>query len=168
MVSAGLAAAGLACFLPQFHELWLIWTNDPLRSVGLLAVPASLAFLVAAWVNDGWAWQGSWWGLLPIGLCLLGARVESQGTVGIFFSGGVPVRFFPLGFLLFGYASGAVLLLGGARAWRASAFGLALLLLVNPVPEFFTRLVDIPCSSWLPGPRGRLHRFFTSLSPANR
>ena len=37
-----------------------------------------------------------------------------------------------------------VLLFGGTRLWRAAFFPLALMLLVNPVPHVFTRLVDQP------------------------
>jgi exosortase J len=48
------------------------------------------------------------------------------------------------GLLLCAYASGAVILFGGLRAWRRARFGLLLLLLVNPVPGIFTSFVDLP------------------------
>jgi exosortase J len=43
-----------------------------------------------------------------------------------------------------GYAAGAVLLLGGPRLFRAALFPILLLWFVNPVPNAFSRLVDLP------------------------
>ncbi len=157
--AAALVTAGAACFAHQFRDLWLTWTSDPLRSVGLLTIPASLGFVVAAWARSGWSWEGTWWGLPLIGLCLIGARAENQGFVGLLLSGGAAIPFAPIGILLFGYFSGTVLLLGGTKLWRAGAFGLALLLFVNPVPQFLTGLLDVP----LQFAAARTARAFASL-----
>jgi exosortase J len=47
------------------------------------------------------------------------------------------------GLLLWTYVSGAVLLFGGAKAWRSAIFPLALLLFVNPLPQFFPAVLDL-------------------------
>jgi exosortase J len=46
--------------------------------------------------------------------------------------------------MLFAYGSGVVLLLGGTCLYRAALFPILLLLLVNPVPHVFSRVVDLP------------------------
>jgi hypothetical protein len=44
LIAGGIVAvAGLGLFWWQFVQLWLIWTSDSLRSIGMLVIPVSLA-----------------------------------------------------------------------------------------------------------------------------
>jgi len=56
---------------------------------------------------------------------------------------GAMISALPIGLLLWLDASGFVFLFGGVRAWKSASFGLALLLLVNPVPGSVNNLFDL-------------------------
>lgn len=145
-IAAGVSIAGLWCFSFQLRELWHLWTTDGLRSIGILIPPTSLILSLRAW--RGYRWQGgSWWGLVLVTACATVATILS-GSDGMpafgYASAFGLISLLPTGLLLWGYVSGVVILFGGGGAWRRAAFPLALLLFVNPVPGFFTSLVDLP------------------------
>jgi exosortase J len=137
---------GLACMPRLLESLWYTWTNDPIRSIGLLAIPVSL--ILTARALQGFRWQpdgGTWWGLVLIAAALIAAQFwGSWGGVILRVYPGQIISFVPKGVPIWAYASGAVLLFGGTDAWLPTKFPLALLLLVNPVPEFFLSVVDLP------------------------
>jgi exosortase J len=108
----------------------------------MLMAPTSLILSMRAWRGHRWQ-AGGWWGLALVGVCAVVAEVVQFGTFGYRSAVGA-IYFLPIGLLLWGYASGVVILFGGADAWRKVAFPLALLLFVNPVPSFFTNVVDLP------------------------
>lgn len=138
------AIAGVGLFWWQFARLWQLWTTDPLRSVGMLVIPVSVILAARALRSEDFANGGSWWGLLPVVLAFVAASLQAGGRfvfrLGYF--GGPNLVSTGIVFCL--YASGVVLLLGGRRACRKAAFPLFLLLFVNPVPGFFSNLVDLP------------------------
>lgn len=145
-IGVGAGIVGLWCFSLQLHNLWHIWTTDGLRSIGILIFPTSLILSLRAW--RGYRWEGgSWWGLVLAVACAAAAmRIPVSGggfRFGYSIGSGI-INFLPTGLWLWGYVSGVVIVLGGVRAWRRAAFPLALLLFVNPVPVFFTSLVDLP------------------------
>jgi len=133
---------GLYGFAPELNTLWNVWSGDPLRSAGILAPPLALSLSIRAWRGQRFE-EGSWWGLLLIIAALAAARMGESLRLGFVFLPGAMISALPIGLLLWVYASGFVLLLGGVRAWKSASFGLALLLLVNPVPGSANNLFDL-------------------------
>ncbi len=136
--------AGLSAPL---QALWHIWTQDALRSIGMLLPPLALVLAFRAW--RGFVWpvrMGTWWGMLPVVLAFVLAVAELPHFVLPALSG---VQFVhqnpsPPGLLLFLYLSGAVLLFGGVTAWQRVRFALLLVLLSNPFPRVLQTLLDQP------------------------
>lgn len=142
-----LALAGLYVFSSHIADLWLRWNNDALRSIGMLMPPATVWLALRAWNLKDWCNGGSWWGLPPLLLALLlGSLVSAAPLTFAFFYGPhfASINLIPDGVLIWLYANGVVLLLGGVRPWRKAWFALALLLFLNPVPHSFNLLVDLP------------------------
>jgi exosortase J len=144
LVAAGvLAVAGLGLLWRQFAALWSMWTTDNLRSIGVLVIPTSVVLSVRALRRQDFA-AGSWWGVALVALALAVANLQYYGSPSLIWGLWGCLNLLPVGLVLYLYAGGAVVLLGGLRAWRKAGFGLFLLLFVNPVPIFFTSLVDLP------------------------
>jgi exosortase J len=123
--------------------LWRIWTADALRSIGMYFPIVSVVLILRIWRGLDWETRGSWWGLLPLYYAVIMAREGGNALQAVAFTPRIAVTLLPLGLTVFAYASGVVLLLGGARVWCAALFPIALLLFVNPVPKAF-ELVDLP------------------------
>jgi exosortase J len=142
---AVVSAAGMWWAMNQrFRILWMLWTTDPLRSIGILLPPASLLLCLRAWRGREWRTaDGSWWGLALVALSLLTTWLLPRVQIGMIVpSGGTIIVFF--GLLIWMFVSGVVVLFGGVAAWRLAAFPLALLLFVNPVPIWFVDAIDLP------------------------
>jgi exosortase J len=124
----------------QLGVLWMEWTTDPLRSIGILVPPTSLLLCLRAWRGRRWRTaDGSWWGLGLVALSFLITRVQ----IAMLLPSGGMIAVFP-GLLIWMFVSGVVVLFGGIAAWRLAALPLALLLFVNPVPNFFANAIDLP------------------------
>jgi exosortase J len=138
-----LSGVGWWCMADRFRALWEIWSSDGLRSVGALFPIGAVWLSFRAWRGQNWRNNGTWWGLLLIGAVILAANLASNSRAGL----SLPIAGFismpSTGLLLWTYVSGAVLLFGGAKAWRSAIFPLALLLFVNPLPQFFPALIDL-------------------------
>jgi len=131
---------------PQLSKLWEIWMTDPLRSIGILILPTSIALLIYAWRQSGWELRGSWWGLLPVVLAY--APIISARRLEFFWiHGDFKLNFIPSVFPICLYTGGIILLFAGPRVLRRAWFPLALLLLLQPVPEVFVRFLDLPMQS---------------------
>lgn len=136
-----LGFAGL--LLTAASLLWQIWTGDALRSIGVYFPIVSAVLTLRVWRRLDWETRGTWWGLLPLYYATVMAREGGSAFQVVAFTQQIGFTLLPLGLTVFAYASGIVLLLGGARVWRAALFPLVLLLFVNPVPKIF-QLVDLP------------------------
>jgi exosortase J len=138
------AAFGL---MPLFISLWDTWTTDPLRSIGMLIVPAAVLLILREWRLSGWEVRGTWWGLVPLLLAYLDVLrphfllVISQSAV----SG---VNVLPQTLPLYLLGCGVILLFAGPGVWQRAWFPLALLLLAQPVPGAFVRFLDYPLQSF--------------------
>ena len=139
-VLAGLGAIGLSA---ATLRLWDDWTDDPLRSIGMLLVPAGVLLTLRVWRQSGWELRGTWWGLLPaiLGLCMSGLR---HTFAGIMLVGPLHFNLFAPKFSLYLFASGFMLLFAGTRVWLRAWFPLALLLCAQPVPNFALVHGDLP------------------------
>jgi exosortase J len=129
----------------RLRVLWLDWTLDPLRSIGILLPPASLCLSIRVWWGRDWrVTDGSWWGLALVAIFLLITWLAKRFQIAIVPPVGGEIPLFQTGLLLWIFVSGVTVLFGGLEAWRLAAFPLALLLFVNPVPSFFSNAIDMP------------------------
>jgi len=143
---AAVTAAGALGIAPSLLSLWDVWANDPLRSIGMLIVPAAIVLLLRAWQQCGWELRGRWWGLVAIVLAYAmsnSSRMVSWNLV----AGPMHFNLFAPKLALYGFASGVVLLFAGKRVWLHAWFPLALLLCAQPVPAIGARLLDLPLQS---------------------
>jgi exosortase J len=140
---AALAALGTLGLSPDLLKLWEMWTDDPLKSVGMLIVPAGILLTLRVWRQTGWELRGTWWGLLPaiLALCMRSFSHLLGWTVTL---GWRPLNLFAPRIALYLFASGVVLLFAGTRVWRRAWFPLALLLCAQPVPDFAVVYGDLP------------------------
>jgi exosortase J len=139
-----LAVLGTATIAPSMLVLWTMWTNDALKSVGMVIPAVSLALILRAWKSIGWERQGSWWGLALILTAAAGAWIEGRANLVFVFSPETSRIFPPASLVILLYGAGVVLLIGGTKLLRAALFPVLLLWLVNPVPRAFSLWVDLP------------------------
>jgi exosortase J len=143
---AALTAVGCLGISPQIRHLWTAWTTDPLRSIGILIPPVSIALTLRVWRQAHWKMDGSWWGLLPIGIAYLLGFAYGKSVLMIAV-GEQTFSVVPVSLALYLYASGIVLLFAGQRVWRNAWFPLGLLLLSRVVPGSLNTLIDVPLQS---------------------
>jgi exosortase J len=142
-IIAFLAALGCLGLQHEISTLWVIWTTDPLRSIGMLIPLASIVLTLRVWRQTGWEMRGTWWGLMVIGLSFfLSILRQKMMLSGLF--GNMSVSFIPIVLPVYLYGSGIVLLFAGTRVWRRAWFPLGLLLLSQPVPNLVNPLIDLP------------------------
>src|SRR5271166_2672782 len=115
-----LSFAGL--LLTASSLLWRIWTNDALRSIGIYFPIVSIILTLRVWRKLHWETRGTWWGLLPLYYAVIMAREGGNALQMVVFGKSMGFTLLPLGLTIFAYGSGIVLLLGGARVWRATLF----------------------------------------------
>ena len=138
-----LAAVGSLGIYHDFLDLWGVWTTDPLRSIGLLIPPASIALTLGVWRQDRWELHGTWWGIPVVALAYSMSWLRLNAML-LAHAGTVMISFIPVSLPLYLYGSGVVLLFAGTRVWRRAWFPLGLLLLSQPVPILSNGLIDIP------------------------
>lgn len=142
-----LVLLGLGGLAQQLADLWALWTNDALRSFGMLLPLAAICLGAMQFKSGNWNDQGSWWGFAAMAAAVTLAINSATHTPYLnFLFGGhmLPLHLLPVGALLWLYFAGAVVLFGGHPALRRQRFPLILLLFVNPVPHAFTTLADLP------------------------
>jgi exosortase J len=138
-----LAGVGSLGIYHDLLSLWDTWTTDPLRSIGLLIPPASIALTLRVWRQRRWELHGSWWGILVIALAYIMSWLRLN-TMLLAHAGAVAVSVVPVSLPLYLYGSGVVLIFAGIRVWRKAWFPLGLLLFSQPVPILSAGLIDIP------------------------
>jgi len=136
--------AGAVSIFPTLDYLWAMWAYDPVKSLGMFIPVVSVVLLVAAWRRTGWTLDGSWWGLAIVAMTVAAVHLRSQAVLLLVLTPSVSVYLPPHGIVLFAYASGVVLLVGGRKLYGAALFPLLLLLCVDPVPHIFNVFVDLP------------------------
>ncbi len=139
----GLVALGALGLSPVLMNLWAIWTNDPLRSIGMLIVPAGIILTLREWKLRDWELKGTWWGLVPIALAFFFAESRLR-FAWILVLGQVKLNLFSPSLSLYLFGSGVVLLFAGQRLWRQAWLPLGLLLLAQPLPTFGNQYLDLP------------------------
>ncbi len=158
-------AAGFFGISPELTKLWEIWTADPLRSIGMVILPTSILLILRVWLKSGWELRGTWWGLLFVALDFI-PGMFSERPVFFWSAGSVKISFLPYAFPIYLYVCGIVLLFAGLRVWLRAWFPLALLLVVQPVPQVLVHFLDLP----MQGLSAHIARSFAALlglSPTN-
>jgi len=135
------ALGGLA-LAPVLLGLWDVWVNVPLRSIGMLIVPAAVILALRVWRQRAWELNGTWWGLLPIALALVWSDLHSKFALALV-DGTLKFDLFAPKLSLYFFASGLVLLFAGVRVWRQAWFPLLLLLCAQAVPNVADHYLDI-------------------------
>lgn len=139
-----LSVAGVLSILPTGLFLWSLWTTDPLKSIGGFVPAISLLLILRAWRALGWEMRGSWWGLAILAVTVTAVHLREHTVLELILSPSWSLFLPPHSLVAFAYVSGAVLLFGGTRLYRAAAFPVCLMWLVNPVPHVFNRFIDLP------------------------
>jgi exosortase J len=137
------ALVGCFGFFRELALLWGVWTDDPLRSIGIFIPPVSIVLTLRAWKQNGWERRGSWWGLALIGLAFA-TSILRQHALAVGNIGSMSVPLTPKTVPLFFYWAGMIVLFAGWRVARRAWFPLLLMLLAQPVPGPVPGLVDIP------------------------
>ena len=124
--------------------LWMIWRTDDLKSMGMVVPFVCAALILREWRRLGWETQGSWWGfaVLAISAALMFLRDQTLFIVTI--NKDWLLQIPPLPLVAVVYAAGMVLLFGGTRLLRAAWFPVLLMWAVIPVPQTFSRFIDLP------------------------
>ena len=142
----GTLCAGAGLFTLSHSVLLLLgqWRSDDLKSVGLLVPFVAWALILRDWRSIGWNTEGSWWGFALLAglaaLMFLRDQTLLIVTVGKDWLLQVP----PLPLVAILYALALVLLLGGTRLLRVAWFPVLFMAAVIPVPQTFSRRVDLP------------------------
>jgi exosortase J len=139
-----LAVLGVFSIRSTVSFLWFVWTTDALKSIGMLIPVVSLVLIMRAWRSLGWEMEGSWWGLAIVAVTIAAVHIRDQAILVFVLTPKWNIYIPPHSLVVFGYASGVVLLFGGTRLYRAALFPIILLWFVNPVPHIFNVFVDLP------------------------
>ena len=125
---------------------WLVavWRTDDLKSVGMVVPFVCFALILRAWRSVGWQTEGTWWGFVVLAATALLVFFRDQTTLVLIVDKGWLLQLPPVPLLAILYAGGMVLLFGGRRLLRAAWFPVLLMGAVLPVPETFSRVVDLP------------------------
>jgi exosortase J len=138
------ALLGLATIWPTALALWKMWLGEPTKSLGMLIPLASLVLILRAWRAIGWQTEGSWWGLTLLLATIAAVAIQQRAVLILVVTPHWSTVLPPPSLVAIAYATGVVLLLGGPCLLRAALFPILLLWFVNPVPNAFSRLVDLP------------------------
>ena len=139
-----LSILGVSAIWPTALYLWLLWTTDPLKSIGMFMPLVSLALILRVWQRLHWEIRGTWWGFVLLVLTAASVHLREQAVLVYILSPSWSINLPPHSLIAFSYVSGAVLLFGGVRLYRAALFPILLIWLVNPVPHIFNVFVDLP------------------------
>jgi exosortase J len=121
-----------------------IWRTDDLKSMGLAVPLVCFALILRAWRSLGWETEGSWWGfaLLAGSAALMFLRDRTLLIITV--NHDWLLQLPPLPLIAVVYATSLVLLFGGRRLLRAAWFPVLFMWAVIPVPQVFSRAVDLP------------------------
>ena len=139
-----LAVLGLSTIWFTMLSLWTLWTNDALKSIGMVIPLVSVTLILRVWRSLGWRAEGTWWGLVLLVATLVVARLQEQAILILVVTPHWSTILPPPSIILLAYGSGIVLLLGGVRLYRAALFPILLLYFANPIPHIFSSLIDLP------------------------
>jgi len=160
-----LSCLGIFSIFSTGVYLWSLWTTDPLKSIGGFVPIVSLVLILRVWRALGWEMRGTYWGLLILIATIVLVHIRDHAILELIL-GGWAVFLPPHSLVAFAYTAGLVLLFGGTRLFRAALFPVVLTWFVNPVPQTFNLVIDLPlqhASATIA--RGFAHALGQKLSP---
>jgi exosortase J len=161
-----LSVVGIFAVYSSVFAVWKMWTLDPLKSIGGFVPIISLILILRIWRSLSWEMDGSWWGLVILAATFALVHLRDVAIMELVLSPSWSLFLPPHSLVAVAYAAGAVLLFGGKKLlWRAK-FPVALMWLVDPVPNYFTVHIDLPLqhmSSMIA--RGFAHAMGQQLTP---
>jgi exosortase J len=137
-------AVGLLTIWNSVRVLFDIWTHDDLKSMGMVVPLVSYLLILRAWRSLGWEIEGSWWGFAVLALSAALMFLRDQMLLIVTVNKDWLLQLPPLPLVAVIYAAGMVLLFGGTRLLKAAWFPVLFMWAVIPVPETFSRRVDLP------------------------
>ena len=143
-MATALTVAGVLAIFSTVLYLWALWTTDPLKSIGGFIPIVSLVLILRVWRSLGWEMRGTWWGLVLLAFTIFLVHLRDHAILELVLTPAWTIFIPPHSLVAFAYASGAVLLFGGTRLFRAALFPIVLTWFVNPVPHFFNLYIDLP------------------------
>jgi exosortase J len=138
------AAAGLLCIYSSVAALINIWLTDDLKSMGLAVPFVCYLLILRAWRGLGWETEGSWWGFALLAGSAALMFLRDQMLLIVTVNKDWLLQLPPLPLVAVVYAAGMVLLFGGTRLLRAAWFPVLFMWAVIPVPQTFSRRIDLP------------------------
>jgi exosortase J len=138
------AIVGLITIWDTARALLGIWRSDDLKSVGLLVPFISFVLILRAWRSIGWKAQGSWWGFVVLAITAALMFVRDQTLLIVTVNKDWLLQLPPLPLVAVLYAGGLVYLFGGKQLLRSAWFPVLFMWAVIPVPQTFSRRVDLP------------------------
>jgi len=138
------ATVGLLSISSVVQALLGIWRTDDLKSIGLVVPFVCAALILRAWRQIGWRAQGSWWGFVLLAGSAALVYLRDQTLLIITINKDWLLQIPPLPLIAVVYAAGIVLLFGGKRLLKAAWFPVLLMWAVIPVPQTFSRRIDLP------------------------
>jgi len=121
-----------------------IWTHDDLKSMGMVVPLVSYLLILRAWRSLGWETEGSWWGFAVLAASAALMFLRDQMLLIVTVNKDWLLQLPPLPLVAVVYAAGMVLLFGGKRLLKAAWFPVLFMWAVIPVPETFSRKIDLP------------------------
>lgn len=139
-----LSVGGLSAIYSTCVALWTMWMDDPLKSIGGLIPIVSLVLILRVWKSLSWEMDGSAWGLVILAATIAVVHWRDRAVLEFILTPSWSITLPPYSLVAVAYTAGAVLLFGGKKLLRAAWFPVLLMWLVNPVPHYFNRYVDLP------------------------
>ena len=143
-IATALSVLGVFSVYSTAMFLYALWTTDPLKSIGGLIPIVSLVLILRAWHSLGWEMRGTWWGLAIVAVVIATVHLRDHAIIELILTPSWAIFLPPHSLVAFAYTAGAVLLFGGVRLFRAALFPIILTWFVNPVPNAFNLLIDLP------------------------
>jgi exosortase J len=138
------AAAGLLTIWPSVQTLFNIWTTDDLKSMGMVVPLVCYLLILRTWQSLDWEMEGSWWGFAVLASSAALMFLRDQMLLIVTINKDWLLQLPPLPLVAVIYAAGMVLLFGGTRLLKAAWFPVLFMWAVIPVPQTFSRVVDLP------------------------
>jgi exosortase J len=138
------AAAGLLTIWPSVQSLYSIWTTDDLKSMGMVVPLVCYLLILRAWKSLDYEIDGSWWGFAVLAGSAALMFLRDQMLLIVTINKDWLLQLPPLPLVAVIYAAGMVLLFGGMRLLKAAWFPVLFMWAVIPVPQTFSRMVDLP------------------------
>lgn len=137
-------AASALLLWPSAITLAGMWATDDLKSMGAFIPLVCFGLILRAWRGVGWTTAGTWYGVLLLTLWAAFVFVRDQTLFVVTVNKGWLLQIPPLPLVAVVFALGFVLTAGGRTLLRAAWFPVLLMWMVIPVPQTFSRKIDLP------------------------